>query len=296
MRDFQVPELITNYSCETGENPLWHPLEKRLYWCDIPSGRMFRYSPETGLHESVLQKGILGGFTIEADGALLLFMAGGSIQRWHEGELTTIVEGIDDERDSRFNDVIADPRGRVFCGTMPTPTRPGRLYKLDCDGSLTIMLEGIGCANGMAFSRDLKRMYFTDSDAREIYVFDYEESTGFLSNRRVFVSTRGEDGLPDGATIDVEGYLWSARWDGSCIVRYAPDGQEERRISMPVKKVSSITFGGENYEDLYVTSAGALSRSENGPDAGALFRLRTGIRGVPEFHSRICSGISGQAR
>src|SRR5215475_4291942 len=97
------PEVIADYACEIGENPLWHPIEKALYWCDIPRGRIFRYVPITGEHEQVYEGEIVGGFTIQADGALLLFMARGSVRVWRDGTLETLLDHIPDEVDSRFN-------------------------------------------------------------------------------------------------------------------------------------------------------------------------------------------------
>jgi D-xylonolactonase len=281
------PELIADYECVTGENPLWHPMEKRLYWVDIPTGRLFRYDPATGEHEQVHEGGVIGGFTIQADGSLLLFMEKGAVRIWRDGELITLIEEIPDERESRFNDVIADPMGRVFCGTMPTGDRLGRLYRLDTDGELTKLLDGIGTSNGLGFTPDRKGMYYTDSRKREIYLFDYDQDTGAITNQRVFVRIPEGEGVPDGMTVDAEGYVWSARWDGGCLVRYTPDGTEDRRIYFPARKVSSVTFGGEDYTDIYVTTAGGKDKDEEGPGAGALFRLNLGIKGMPEFLSRI---------
>jgi len=227
---------------------MWHPLEKRVYWVDIPTGRLFRYDPAAGHHEMCFQGDQIGGFTIQADGALLLFMNHGAIRLWQGGELKTLVEEIPDERATRFNDVIADPEGRVFCGTMPTKERLGRLYRLDCDGSLRIVLEEIGCSNGMGFTPDRKAMYYTDSRVRRIYRFDYKRATGELSNQTVFVETPEDEGVPDGMTVDAEGYVWTAKWDGSCLVRYAPNGVEERRVTFPAKQVSSVVFGGERHQ------------------------------------------------
>lgn len=281
------PELIADYQCVTGENPLWHPTEQRVYWTDIPTGRLFRYDPATGKHEQFYQGEVVGGFTFQADGALLLFMARGVIKLWREGKLTTIVEEIPDEIESRFNDVIADPVGRVYCGTMPIESRLGRLYRLDTDAKLTTILENIGCSNGMGFTPDRKRLYYTDSPKCEIYLFDYDQASGALNNQRVFVRTPEGEGFPDGMTVDAEGYVWSARWDGSMLVRYAPDGREVMRVRFPAKKVSSVVFGGPDYRDMYITTAGGDKKAENGTGAGALFRLRLGIQGVAEFPSRI---------
>jgi len=281
------PELIADYACECGENPLWHPAEKRLYWTDIPKGRLFRYDPATGGHEQCYDGEVIGGFTLQADGALLLFMARGAVKVWRDGDLTTVTDEIPDERESRFNDVIADPAGRVFCGTMPTPQRPGRLYRLDTGGELTVVVEGVGTSNGLGFTAGGKRLYYTDSPALEITVFDYDEPTGALSNRRSFVKVPPGQGVPDGMTVDADGTVWSARWDGGVLVAYGPDGAERRRIEFPARKVSSVTFGGDDCTDMYVTTAGGGNKETEGFGAGALFRLRPGVRGRPEFVSRI---------
>ncbi len=280
-------ELIADYACVTGEGPLWHPQEQKVYWTDIPTGRMFRYDPISGTHEQFYEGEIVGGFTIQEDGSLLLFMARGAIAVWRDGELRHVIDEIPEERESRFNDVIADPAGRVFCGTMPSKDHPGRLYRLDTDGTLTQVLDGIGCSNGMGFTLDRRQMYYTDSAKREIYLFDYHRDTGDITNQRLFVQTPEGEGVPDGMTVDSEGYVWSARWDGSCLVRYAPDGTEDRRVEFPAKKVSCVTFGGEDYTDMYVTTAGGNQKEEDGAVAGALFRINLGIQGMAEFPSRV---------
>ena len=283
----ELIELIADYACVVGEGPLWHPLEQRLYWTDIDTGRLFRYEPASSKSEQCYAGEPVGGFTVQADGALLLFMAHGAIKAWREGQLTTVVEEIPEERGTRFNDVIADPRGRVFCGTMPEGKRLGNLYRLDLEGSLTKVLEGINVSNGLGFTPDRQHMYYTESRAHAIYLFDYDEATGVISNRRLFTQTPPEEGVPDGMTVDAEGHVWSARWDGSRLVRYRPDGAVERQIMFPARKVSSVIFGGPDYRDIYVTTAGGDQKTTEGEHAGALFRLRLGIQGVPEFTSRI---------
>lgn len=279
--------LVADSRCSCGEGPLWHPEERRLYFVDIDAGALLRYDPATGTYERLFDGEALGGFTIQEDGSLLLFLARGAIRRWCHGEFTTLVEEIPDERETRFNDVAADPQGRVFCGTMPAPSRPGRLYRLDRDGTLSIVLEGIGCSNGIGFSRDLKTMYYTDSAAGEIYTFRYDADTGALTDQKVFVRIPKDHGSPDGLTVDAEGYIWSAIWNGSRVIRFAPDGVEERRIAVPCKKASSVIFAGEDYGDLYITTAARAGGPEEGFGAGGLFHVRPGVRGRAEFRSRI---------
>ena len=170
------PELICDYGCEIGENPLWHPFDNRLYWCDIPTGGLFRFDPRSGKHEQFHQGEPVGGFTIQADGSLLLFMAKGAVKIWRESGMVTVIDHLPDEQETRFNDVIADPAGRVFCGMMPTKDRPGRLYRLDTSGEIKLILDDISLPNGLAFSLDRKHLYFTDSMAYKVYRFDYDET------------------------------------------------------------------------------------------------------------------------
>lgn len=281
------PRLVADYACKTGEGPLWHPQEKKVFWCDIPNGRLFSYDPSSDRHEQLYHGDVIGGFTIQEDGKLLLFMARGAIRIYDKGGFITIVDEIPGETASRFNDVIADPEGRVFCGTMPSPDHLGKLYRLDTDGSLTEVLDEIGCSNGMGFTPDRKQMYYTDSTARKVYLLDYDASSGDLSNQRVFRDFGAEEGVPDGMTVDAEGHIWSARWDGHCLVRYNPTGTEVARVEFPARKVSSVTFGGDAYADAYVTTAGGDDKQNEGTGAGGLFQVNLGVTGVPEFVSRV---------
>jgi D-xylonolactonase len=280
-------EIVADYGCETGENPLWHPLEERLYWTDIPTGRLFRYDPKSGQHEQIYQGRPVGGFTFHAQGGLLLFRDRGNATLWREGETLEIIDEIPAERNSRFNDVIADPVGRVFCGTMSSEHSKGRLYRLDLDGTLTQVLDSVGCSNGMGFTPDLKVFYYTDSFAREIFRFDYCVESGEITNRRNFLTFSEPNGLPDGLTVDANGRVWSALWDGSGIVRISPEGQIETKWKLPTAKVSSLAFGGDNLQDLYVTTAGGQDRSKNGAFAGVLFRMPDAGCGIREFFSNI---------
>ncbi len=281
------PELIADYGCETGENPLWHPLEKRLYWCDYPSGRLFWYDPATGHHEPCYEGVGVGGFTIQADGSLLLFMDQGAIAVLRDGDLTYLVDGIPEEKGRTFNDVIADPAGRVFCGTVNMDDWSGNLYLLDTDGSLRLVLPDVLCSNGLGFTLDRKTLYYTQSMALCINAFDYEMDTGEITNNRTFINTLDDGSVPDGMTVDSEGCLWSAQWDASALIRYLPTGYEERRVYFPAKQVSSVTFGGDDLTDMYVTTAGGNDKSQHGEGAGALFRVNPGVRGMPEFFSKV---------
>jgi D-xylono/L-arabinono-1,4-lactonase len=282
-------ELIANYVCPVGENPLWNPLDHQLYWLDIPSGTIYRYDPMTNAHEVFYQGNVTGGFTIQADGSLLLFGAGGRISRLHQGQITTIIESLPGEENNRFNDVVTDPEGCVLCGTMPhnSTSQSGTLYRLERDGSVKTLWENIRLSNGMGFSLDHKTFYYSDSRAHTVTQFDRDPASGEISNPRLFATLPADDGDPDGLTVDSEGFIWLAVWDGSRLIRYDPAGKIEREIVFPVKKVSSLTFGGDDERDIYITTAGGDNLAHNGELAGALFRLRQEIRGRPEYLSRI---------
>jgi len=284
-------ELLADYDLTVGEGPLWHPDEDALYWVDIPAGDLYRYDPATDEHGRVFRADrAVGGFTLQEDGSLLLCMGGGRIARWARGEgvVDVVVEGLADEAGSRFNDVVADPRGRVFAGTMPTDDRLGRLYRIGVDGTVERVDDGLDIPNGMGFSLDRSTLYMAVSDDRVIYAYDYDQATGALSNRRTFVDTTDETGVPDGLTVDAAGHVWNARWDAACVVRYAPDGTEVSRLQVPPPKASSLAFGGPDRADVYVTTAvGEGDDADDHPRAGALYRTRVGVRGVPEYRSRV---------
>jgi D-xylonolactonase len=281
------PRVLVDTPCTLGENPLWHPEERRIYWTDIDEAKLHRAAADGGAHEVFEMGAKVGGFTLQEDGALLLFMARGAVKLWRNGEFSTVIEEIPDERNNRFNDVIADPEGRVFCGVMTCEEHPGRLYRLDPDGALTQLLDGIGTSNGMGFTEDLRTMYYTDSHVGEIYAFDYDRATGAIANQRLFIKAPEEEGHTDGMTVDVEGCIWSARWGGSRLVRHAGDGAKLERYDFPAVRVSSVVFGGEDLADIFITTAGGQDRAQFGALAGALFHLRTGVKGRPEFRSRV---------
>lgn len=276
-------ELIANYHCKTGEGPLWHPEEELLYWLDIPDGELYSYDPETGAHELRHEGERVGGATIQENGDLLLFGEGGSIRTWSDGLGDTLVAEIPEDADSRFNDVIAGPEGRVYCGTMG-----GNLYCLDTDGRLRTLVEGMATPNGMGFTPDNEHLYVTETSAQTIWRYDYDPETGDLSGREAFVDTTGRSGKPDGMTVDAEGYVWSARWNGWRVVRHDPDGAEVDRVDLPARKVSAITFGGPASGTAYVTTAGGEGDpAVEGEGSGGLYALDLGVSGTPAFRSAV---------
>jgi len=284
-------EVLADYKCVVGEGPLWHPLEKRLYWSDIDTGRLFWFDPATGHHEQCYDGPKVGGFTVQADGALLLFRDKGNIVIYKGGKVVqTIVDEVPEEASrpgGRWNDVITDPAGGVFCGTL-TDNDGARLYRLDTEGTLTKVMDGCTICNGMGFTPDRKHLYFTDTGIFTIWLFDYNEADGTLTNRQLWAKTPEDGGWPDGLTVDSQGNVWSARWNGAGVVCLSAQGEQIRKIDTPTAKaISSVTFGGEDYSQMYLTAACGQDKAANGPDAGALLRVDPGVKGVKEFHSKV---------
>jgi sugar lactone lactonase YvrE len=282
-----------------GEGPLWDERCQCLYWTDQTGARFHRYEYKSRCH-NVVKTGLeVNGFAVHDSGGFVVTNSSG-IWCWDGlGEPQLIAAEVDGAV-CKMNDCIADPEGRLFTGSVfydpDGDYQAGKLMRMDTDGSAHIVDDGFHIANGLAFSPDLMALYFTDSGARRIYRYDYDRASGQVRNRRVLVQVPADEGLPDGLTVDADGFLWSAQWYGSCVVRYDPDGQEERRIPIPAKQVSSVTFGGPEFTDVFVTSAG---RSEpmpvmpSGYDAysghfgGELFGFRSEIPGRPEFRAKL---------
>lgn len=263
-----------------------------MFFVDIPAGAVYGYDAAKEGCSVLRRTRVTGGFTLQEDGSLLLFQDGRIAILALDGTLRQVADEQCPGND-RFNDVIADPEGRVFAGTMGGN---GRLLRFDLDGSVTQIADGFGCPNGMGFTPDLRGMYFTDSPARKIYRFDYDRRTGNLTKRGTFAEIPSDEGLPDGMTVDAEGYVWSAIWFGGRLKRYAPDGSWDRDLFLPANQISSVTFGGSDLGDIYITSTTSTTAdvlrpaacNPEGPRGGGLYRTRvSGVRGKLPFRSRL---------
>ena len=269
-----------------GEGPLWHPGEQALYWVDIESSQIFRYDPAKSQHEMVQMDIAVGALAFRETGGLILATAKGyAYWDMQDRVLEFIADPESDKPESRFNDGKVDRRGRFWAGTMTVEGATSALYRLDADASVHTMESGITIANGLGWSPDNKIMYFTDTMIHTIYAYDFDLESGSLSNRRIFVHDPDVPGLPDGLCVDSEGFVWSARILDWRIIRYDPDGKIEREIHLPVKNPTSCAFGGENLDELYVTTAAiglTDEESRQQPLAGDLFRIHSGIKGQIE--------------
>lgn len=285
-------ELVADTNCAVGETPVWHPETQQVFFLDLTEGIIHVYSPSTSDCRVFSEGPVVGGMVLNEDGNLLLFQDGRVSLLTLDGKQQELAAEIDPEND-RFNDAIVDPKGRVFVGTMGAN---GKLLRIDLDGSVTEIMDGLSVPNGKGFSSDLKQMYFIDSDPHKIYVFHYGQETGNLSNWRVLATLSQDEGFPDGMTMDADGYIWTALWCGGRLARFAPDGHLDCEIHLPVRQPSAVTFGGPDLNELYITTAASDLADWMGPSdydkalprGGGLYRLRIeGIRGVAPFRSRI---------
>lgn len=284
-------EVLLDVKTTLGEGPLWDVEQERLYWIDSFDGRIFRATADGRDLRcwDVPQK--IGSMALRKDGlgALVSLARGFHLLDFRTGEIELVVDPEPGKVNNRLNDGKVDKRGRFVAGSMDTMEEGanGALYRLDPDFSLHKIDDGIICSNGPCWSPDGRIFYFTDTWSGEIWRYDYDQATGNVSNRRTFAkvdTSRG--GAADGSTVDAEGCLWNALvYDGK-LVRYDPNGKVERVIDMPVKKVTSVMFGGPNLDILFVTSMAKppLARFPgDGVLRGSLFAIHDlGITGVPE--------------
>jgi D-xylonolactonase len=285
MDDTSQVTVAAAADCELGECPVWDPERQCVYWTDITIGKMFCLDLTSAGFKAIYRDVPVGGFTLQPNGDLLLFRVNDIALLRRDGAVSVVQEFADDGM-ARFNDVIADPEGRVFAGTIGKTDQSGGLYRFERKGGVKKLFAGTGCSNGMGFSSDRKIFYWTCSTSSRIFQFDYDQTSGDINNRRLFYEALPSEGIPDGLAVDTEGCVWSARWGGASVVRHAPSGQVLGSIQFPVRNVTSVCFGGENLDQLFVTSA--KDGDDQTPAAGSVFQTRSPVRGLRGFRSRIC--------
>ena len=272
------------------EGPHWAVGKGKLYWVDILGSAIIEGDPKTGKRESFKMPGMVGVAVPKKSGGFLVATDTGIKMVEEQGtQISTLTDPEADKPGNRFNDGKCDPRGRFWGGTMAIDGSPnqGTLWRYDPDGTIRKMDGGFNLSNGLCWSPDHKLFYFTDSGRQIIYVYDFDLSSGDIINRRAFAHIPKSNGVPDGLTVDSEGFLWSANWDGWCITRYDPDGQVERVIKLPVPRPTSCIFGGEDLSTLFVTTARFRLSPEqlnDAPLSGSIFAVETDIKGLPEFN------------
>ncbi len=296
LTSFQEPVCVAPVGDRCGEGPLWHPSEQALYWTDINRFLVHRLdSKEHAVKSWFFDEPVTALALTENDDTLAVAL-GSRLIFWKPM--------ADERRDHgfhlnrwpkvRLNDGGVDPRGSLWVGSMRNNVNPdgssgeaggldGILFCIDVDGRVSEWKKDVGISNTFAWSPNRKHFYFGDTLANIIWTYEYDETTGAVSDERVFFQGF-ERGLPDGSAVDGEGYLWNCRYSGGCIVRVAADGSVDRIVEMPVRNVTSCAFGGGDYKTLYITTAAGSAGERLG---GSLFALRTDSAGQPAYRCRL---------
>ncbi|MFB4204430.1 6-deoxy-6-sulfogluconolactonase [wastewater metagenome] len=284
-------DVVVDVKTTLGEGPVWDPEQERLYWVDSMDGRVFRATAQGSEVRCWDLPDKIGSMALRRDGegAVVALASGFHTLDFASGEVIPFHDPEPDRPANRLNDGKVDRHGRFLCGSMDTMEEGpnGALYRVDPDFSVHTLEKDIIVSNGPCWSPDGDTFYFADTWTGEIWAYDYDQATGSISNRRTFCRPDGSGGgAADGSTVDAEGYLWNALvYDGK-IIRYTPDGEVDRVIEMPVKKVTSVMFGGPNLDTLFATSMAKppLPRFPgDGVRRGSLFAITgLGVHGLPE--------------
>ena len=290
MVDVWSAERVLASAAVLGEGPLWDAGEHCLYWVDIERGEVHRFDPETGRDTLVITLDRrVGAVGLRDAGGLVLAVREG-FATWQPGRagIDVIATPLGTRVDCRMNDGACDAAGRFWAGSMALQEgvlRQGSLYRLEPDGSAVEVLASVSLSNGIGWSPDGRTMYHVDTLARTLSAYPFDEVTGALGRPRVLIEFKLDDGFPDGIAVDAVGCIWVARWLGSRVCRYSPDGELLGIVEVPTPLVTSCAFGGPTLEDLYITTA---SRDLDPIPAGAgdLYLARTGVAGTPSHRFR----------
>jgi len=280
MLTYQIDNPLINCENVLGESPLWDPSRETLFWVDIDLGLLYEYqpsSPNLKVHHIGQKLGCIA--LTETDNLLLATEFGFAFYRPGDPTPANFMDVIPHGVGSMFNDGKVSPDGEFWVGSKG-PRRTSTLYRLSCDLTCSIILDGISISNGIGWSLDGKFFYHTDSLDHAIYRYSLQGSEP--TRKELFYTP--PLGTPDGLTIDSDGNLWVAIWDGGRVVQLSPEGKEIAQILLPVSRPTSVTFGGPDLRTLYITSASVdLPEDEKSaqPYAGALFSMRMDVVGLP---------------
>jgi sugar lactone lactonase YvrE len=286
-----TPRHVLHARARLGEGPCWDARAQRLYWVDIYNHRVHEFDPATG-QDRFFDVGEVVGFLAPAgEGRLILGLRHRlAYLDTRSGAVTPSLE-FETRPHLRCNDGKCDAGGRLWFGSMSTAGPEASLYRHDPDGSLQVMETGLTVSNGLGWSPDGTTFYLTDSPVQVIYAYDFDAERGRIADRRVLVDLRGQPFFPDGLTVDRDGCLWSAMWDGWCVIRFDPDGREMLRVPMPVQRPTCCAFGGPDLSTLFITTAAVgLSEEEiqRSFHSGDLYALAAPVTGsaAREFGAR----------
>jgi sugar lactone lactonase YvrE len=269
-----------------GEGPAWDERQGVLWWVDIFGGAVHRYDPGTGIDTAIDLGQTVGAVIPRERGGLVVALTNGiaALDPVTNG-LEMLVEIEADVPGNRMNDAKCDTAGRLWGGTMSIeeqdpPLENAALYCVDTGRSVRTVLTGISISNGLGWSPDDRAMYYIDTPTYGVDVLDFDAVAGEVSNRCRLISVAESEGMPDGMTVDAEGYLWVAVLGSRTLSRFAPDGTLDRAIELPVPQATSCAFGGADLRDLYITTYRSPDSPPDSP-AGGLFRCRPGVTGLP---------------
>ncbi|MEV4397854.1 SMP-30/gluconolactonase/LRE family protein [Nonomuraea sp. NPDC049607] len=274
---------VTDPVAEHGEGPVWSGRWGGLRWVDMLAGDVLALDDSGGVRRrhvgevaAALRPRVSGGYVVAGERELLLADSDDL-----EAPLRSLGQAWSDPG-VRMNDGGCDPQGRFYIGSMPYDETPGRgsLYVAGPDGALSPVLTGVTVSNGLDFSPDESLAYYADTATGRVDVLDHDPAGG-LTGRRPFVTIDPAQGAPDGLTVDAEGGVWVALWQGHAVHRYTPDGRLDAVVGLPVGKVTAVTFGGPSLDRLFVTTSRLGVDPREQPEAGALFAADPGVRGRP---------------
>jgi len=277
---------VGDVTCKLGEGPVWDPQDQALYFVDVMGSKIHRYAPATETFDVYQTPGIVGSLGLRREGGAVVAMAGGiALFDFATGGLTAIGDPEADRPLTQWNDGKVDPQGRFITGTVATDMKSMicGLYSVE-RGLITLLDDGFGITNGPCWSPDGSIFYVADSVPQNIYAYDYDLDSGSVGGRRVFANTAELGGIPDGATVDTEGRLWSAICSAGKIACWLPDGRLDRVIEVPPTLVSSVMFGGPDLDRLFVTSIDGASLGFPSDETGGQLFVIDGLdaKGVAE--------------
>ena len=284
------PYVAVKHSCILGESPIWSEVEQALYWVDIRNPMIYRWTAASRELKSWRVQTEIGSIGFASEGRLIAgTRMGFAYINLADGEFRELIdpEGSGRMNTIRLNDGKVDRKGRFWCGSMEDPgaSEIATLYRLDPDHSVHRMEGPVQISNAICWSPDNTLMFFADSRKQVVWAYDFDIDQGTIENRRVFIEVPREEGVPDGATVDADGFLWVAHMRGGRVKRYDPDGKVEREILFPASLTSCPAFGGADLSTLYVTTASSLFEQSDfarEPDAGSVFAVETDVKGLAE--------------
>ncbi len=285
-------KTLLETQCTLGEGAIWNDRQQVLHFVDILGEQVYTYDPVSGLYEHAPTWSKVGTVVpVEGGGLLLATHAGIATLEPETGVFEWLANPLRDPA-IRFNDGKCDPSGRFWIGSMAMDDRKeaGALYRMDADGSITQMLDGISISNGLVWSADRTSFYYIDTPTHRVDVFDYDDASGAINNRRTAFTIPEDAGDPDGMTIDSAGGLWIAMWGGGSVNCYDPqNGALLHKVEVPAPHVTSCAFGGEHLDTLYITTARdglSAEQLERWPQSGNVFSARVGVEGVKAGYFR----------